>query len=112
MKIGKRFEHLIKNFFAALLQTILEQKPKMPKPPYNRILFMRFDALGDMILSFPVYRAARSALPETELDVLCSSQNIILLEDSGLVDSLLLAGKNPIELFTLNHALLKNFWLN
>jgi ADP-heptose:LPS heptosyltransferase len=101
MKIGKRLEHLIKNSIAALLRAILEQKPKTPQPPYKRILFLRFDALGDMILSFPVYRATRAALPETEIDILCSRKNVILLKDANLVDQLLIAGKNPLELLKL-----------
>ena len=101
MNIGKKIEHLLKNTMAALLRAMLEQKPKTPKPPYSKILFLRFDALGDMILSFPVYRAARTALPEARLDVLCSRKNIILLQETNLVDDLLVAGKNPLELIKL-----------
>jgi ADP-heptose:LPS heptosyltransferase len=101
MNVGKRFEHLLKNSIAALLRAVLEQKPKTPKPPYKRILFLRFDALGDMILSFPVYRAARAALPEAEIDVLCSRKNLILLKDANLANRLLVAGKNPLELIKL-----------
>jgi len=101
MKIGKKIEHLIKGSVAILLRAILEQKPKSPQPPFQRILFLRFDALGDMILSFPIYRATRVALPEIAIDVLCSSKNVILLKDSDLVDTLLVAGNNPIELFKL-----------
>jgi ADP-heptose:LPS heptosyltransferase len=101
MKIGKRLEHLLKNSIAALLKAVLEQKPMVPNPPYNRILFLRFDALGDMILSFPVYRAAKAALPEAEIDVLCSRKNLILLQDTNLANRLLVAGKNPLELIKL-----------
>jgi ADP-heptose:LPS heptosyltransferase len=101
MNIGKKIEVLLKNSIAALLRTALEQKPKSPMPPYKRILFLRFDALGDMILSFPIYRAARSALPDTELDVLCSEKNINLLQDTQLANNLLVAGKNPLGLIKL-----------
>jgi ADP-heptose:LPS heptosyltransferase len=101
MKIGKKIEHFLKNSLAALLRAVLEQSPRSPKPPYNKILFLRFDALGDMILSFPVYRAVRSALPDAEIDVLCSRKNIILLKDSDLANRLLVAGKNPLELIKL-----------
>jgi ADP-heptose:LPS heptosyltransferase len=101
MKIGKRLEHLLKNSIAALLRAVLEQKPKVPQPPYKRILFLRFDALGDMILSFPVYRATRTVLPESEIDVLCSRKNFILLEGSNLADRLLISEKNPLNLIKL-----------
>jgi len=101
MKIGKKIEHLIKDSVATLLRAVLEQKPKSPQPPYKRILFLRFDALGDMILSFPVYRAARAVLSESEIDVLCSRKNVILLQETNLADNLLIVAKNPIELIKL-----------
>ena len=101
MKIGKKFEHLIKNFVATLLRAVLEQNPQIPTPPYNRILFLRYDALGDMILSFPIYRAARAALPEAQIDVLCSRKNVILLEGTNLADTLFVSEKNPFNLLKL-----------
>jgi len=101
VKIGKNIEHLIKNSAASLLRAVLEQKPKIPRPPYNRILFLRYDALGDMILSFPVYRAARAALSEAQIDVLCSRKNVILLEGTNLADTLHVAEKNPLNLLKL-----------
>lgn len=100
MKLGKKIEHILKNSIAALLRALLEQEPKIPKSPYKRILFLRFDALGDMILSFPVYRATRNAIPETEIDVLCSQKNIILLKKTSLANNLLVASKNPLDLFS------------
>ena len=101
MKIGKKIEHLLKNAVAALLRAVLEQKPTIPKPPYGRILFLRFDALGDMILSFPIFRATRAALPKAEIDVLCSLKNVILLEGSQLADRLLVSEKNPLNILKL-----------
>lgn len=101
MNPGKKIEHFIKNLMTKILRRALEQEPRKPQAPYKRILFLRFDALGDMILSFPVYRATRSALPEAKIDVLCSRKNVILLQDANLVNDLLIAGKNPLELIKL-----------
>jgi len=101
MKTGKKIEHLLKNSVATLLRAVLEQKPTTPKPPYRRILFLRYDALGDMILSFPVYRAAREALPEAQIDVLCSRKNVILLTGANLTNKLFVSEKNPLNLFKL-----------
>jgi ADP-heptose:LPS heptosyltransferase len=101
MKIGKKIEHLIKNSVAALLRAVLEQNPKIPSPPYGRLLFMRYDALGDMILSFPVYRAARETLPQAQIDVLCSRKNVILLRGTNLANTLLVSEKNPLNLLKL-----------
>ena len=101
MKISKWFEHFVKNAVSLLLRTGLKQKPRIPQPPYKRILFLRFDALGDMILSFPIFRATRTALPDSKIDVLCSPQNITILKGSNLANTLLVAGKNPLNLVKL-----------
>jgi ADP-heptose:LPS heptosyltransferase len=96
MNPGKKIEHFIKDLMTKILRGALEQKPREPQPPYQRILFFRFDVLGDMILSLPVYRATRDALPGAEIDVLCSRKNLILLQDATLADRLLIADKNPL----------------
>jgi ADP-heptose:LPS heptosyltransferase len=101
MKIIKWFEHFVKNAVSQLLKAGLKQKPRIPKPPYRRILFLRYDALGDMILSFPIYRATRAAFPDSKIDVLCSPKNVTLLEGSSLANTLLVAGKNPLDLIKL-----------
>jgi len=96
MNPGKKIEHFIKNLMTKILRGALEQEPRKLQPPYNRILFFRFDVLGDMILSFPVYSATREASPGVRIDVLCSRKNVILLQDTTLVDGLLIADKNPL----------------
>jgi ADP-heptose:LPS heptosyltransferase len=96
MNPGKKIEHFIKNLMTKILRGALEQEPRKPQAPYKRILFFRFDVLGDMILSLPVYRATRDASPGAKIDVLCSRKNVILLQDTTLVDGLLIADKNPV----------------
>ena len=68
MNPGKRIEHFLKDLMTKILRGALEQKPRKPQPPYNRILFFRFDVLGDMILSLPVFRATRDASPAAKID--------------------------------------------
>ena len=101
MVFGKRLEHFIKDMAAAFLRKILEQPSQTLQPPFHRILFLRFDVLGDMILSIPVFKTTRSVLPNAEIDVLCSQKNYILLEGTTLVDHLHIYQKNPLRLLTL-----------
>lgn len=101
MSIGKKIEHSLKNTLAFLLKILLRQDECKPKPPYQRILFLRYDVIGDMILSIPVFKATRHAYPQTVIDVLCSQKNYILLADTGLADHLYVSGKNPLSLLKL-----------
>ena len=101
MVFGKRLEHIIKDTAAAFLRKILEQPSKTPWPPFHRILFLRFDVLGDMILSIPVFKTTRAVLPNAEIDVLCSPKNFILLEDTTLTDHLYIYKKNPLHMLAL-----------
>ena len=94
-------EYFFKRLFASVLHTWLKQRPKSAQPPFKKILFLRFDVLGDMILSIPVFKAMRRGFPESEIDVLCSEKNYILLEGTKLADNLYIAVKNPLRIISL-----------
>ena len=101
MNLSKRLEYFIKGIFASLLRSLLEQPAKNLQPPYHHILFLRFDVLGDMILSLPVFRATRRLLPESKIDVLCSMKNHVLLKGTSLADHLYIFQKNPLKILSL-----------
>ncbi len=101
MSLGKRLEIGFKNTSAALLRSLLSQPPREPAPPYRRILVLRYDVLGDMVLSLPVFREFRSALPDARIDALCSPPNAVLLRGSGYVDHIYLHYKNPLRTLKL-----------
>lgn len=49
-----------------------------------------------MILSLPIFRAARARFPEAEIDVLCDPKNAGPVENTGLVDHVALYDKDPL----------------
>lgn len=108
MGLVKRLEIGFKNTSAALLRRLLSQPPRIPAPPYRRILILRYDVLGDMVLSLPVLREFRRTLPNTRLDALCSPQNAVLLQGSGYVDHIYLHYKNPLRTLKLLRKLRRN----
>ncbi|MCK6620783.1 MAG: glycosyltransferase family 9 protein [Calditrichaceae bacterium] len=108
MGFVKRLEIGFKNTSAALLRSLLSQPPRTPAPPYRRILILRYDVLGDMVLSLPVFREFRRAFADTRLDALCSPQNAILLRGSGYVDRIYLHYKNPLRTLKLVRELRRN----
>ena len=62
----------------------------------ERILFIKLDVLGDMIVALPYLRALRRARPRAELTVLASNRGAVILkeqhtlEPDGLYDDLLI----------------------
>jgi ADP-heptose:LPS heptosyltransferase len=101
MNFLKKIEHVLKDILATILRAMLKQPEKALSPPYRRILFLRYDVLGDMILSIPVFRATRRRYPETEIGVLCSRKNYILLADTDLADDLYIFDKHPFKIYNL-----------
>ncbi|MCK4806156.1 MAG: glycosyltransferase family 9 protein [Candidatus Aegiribacteria sp.] len=46
----------------------------------NRILLMRWDAIGDMMVSLPLFRKVRELFPEAEIGIVVSKRNLPLLK--------------------------------
>jgi ADP-heptose:LPS heptosyltransferase len=108
LKILKKIELVFKDFISELLHFFLRQ-PSMEIPASaERILFFRYDVLGDMILSLPILRAIRETYPKVKIDVLCSPKNFKILENSGLAENLYIYKKNALSLIRLVFILRKN----
>jgi len=58
MKIIKELELGLKDLTSFLINRILKQPSREIPDSINRILFFRYDVLGDMILSRPVAKVA------------------------------------------------------
>ena len=96
--IFKRIEifgrKILMRFFALLQpKNIYDHLPS--DAPKGKILLMRQDKLGDMAVTIPFFRALKRALPESDIKILASRKNEILLKyddfDSVIYD------KNPIK---------------
>ena len=59
----------------------------------RKILFVRTDRIGDLVLSLPVFEAFKQ-LGESTLTVLCSIQAAVLLEKNSFVDHVLTLDEN------------------
>ena len=60
----------------------------------QRILFIRIDRIGDLVLSTPALKALKQAFPYTELVVLASLSNHSLLLHNPYVDKVLVYDRN------------------
>jgi len=94
MSVGKQLETRFKNFTSSLLKFFLKQPQMKPTPPYSRILFLRYGHIGDMILSLPVFRAARANYPNAQIDVICDLKNVNPLEENPFINDVYFYKKN------------------
>jgi ADP-heptose:LPS heptosyltransferase len=56
----------------------------------NRILILRYDRIGDMIVTTPVLRTLKRLNPRIRLDVLASNSNAEIVQQNPFVDNLLI----------------------
>ena len=54
MSLLKSLEKKAKRILSGILRFFFEQPAREPDLPVNKILFIRYGGIGDMILSFPV----------------------------------------------------------
>ncbi len=102
MSISKKLEAGFKNFTSALLKFFLKQPQIEPTPPYSRILFLRYGHIGDLILSLPLFRAARTRYSDAQIDVICDPKNANPLEENPIVDNVYFYKKNFFRIILLN----------
>jgi len=60
----------------------------------KKVLFLRYDRLGDMIITTPVFRELKLAYPNIEISVLASSANKDILNNNPYVDKVYTNHKN------------------
>lgn len=81
--------HLKVNLLVIFVATVmLVAKPikyiaGIKKQQKKRILFIKLDVLGDMIVTIPYLRALRQAYKDAELTVLASKRGAVILEEQG-----------------------------
>ncbi len=89
-QIAHRVEAVIKNGLTGFLGWMLGIRsvkgPLDPKKVHS-ILFIRNDAIGDMVLTTPLWRAVRKQFPHIRIGVAASFRNRAILDHDPNVDS-------------------------
>jgi ADP-heptose:LPS heptosyltransferase len=89
----RRLERKFKAWFIARLSSLMTPR-QLPSPPDwssrpHRIVMLRYDRLGDMVLSTGIIKAIALAQPTVIIDVLASVQNAVVLEGNPRVGNIL-----------------------
>lgn len=95
MKIKSlRFNKLLRILHKTIMRfadgiVLLFIKKHSGKSTYKKILIIRNDVLGDIIVSLPAIKSLKQQYPEAELDILVRPQYVNLLTDCRYIDRVL-----------------------
>ncbi len=101
MKLLKSIEKNIKHILSGTLRFFLEQLARKPDQPVNKVLFIRYGGIGDMILSIPVFKQLKTEHPKTEIDVLCDKKNVSPIEGANVTNNIFFYEKNISQTISL-----------
>lgn len=62
----------------------------------KKVLMFRYDRIGDMIITTPVFRELKKYYPNIEINILASKSNHIILKNNPYVDKVYLNSKNNL----------------
>lgn len=74
----------------------------------KRILLIRDDRVGDMVVTLPTIQFLKDTFPHLKIDVLCSSSNIAILQENPHIHYAYILPKNKIRRLTFLRSLRKN----
>ena len=84
-----------KNIKAKLLKFFTRKKvTKFNFKNTKKILFLRYDRIGDMIITTPVFRELKVSMPEINISVLASKINQSVIINNPYIDNIYLNNKN------------------
>jgi len=62
----------------------------------KKVLMLRYDRIGDMIITTPVFRELKREYPNIEINVLASKTNAIILKNNPYIDNIYHNSKNNL----------------
>lgn len=88
--ILKRFEHGFKRLFFLLSRPYLKRKRKdfanINPQNIKKVLFLRPEKLGDMVISLPVFYNLKKLYPHLEIYTICSPKNIAVVKNNANIE--------------------------
>ncbi len=101
MSLLKSLEKKTKRILSGTLRFFFEQPAREPNLPINKILFIRYGGLGDMILSIPVFKQVKVENPQAKIDVLCDRKNVKPIEGFELITQIFFYEKSFLKTISL-----------
>ena len=85
-----------KNYFKALLLRGITKKKNIEfdVKKSSKVLILRYDRIGDMVITTPVFRELKLAYPHIKITVLASKANKAVIVNNPYVDDIITNHKN------------------
>lgn len=92
-----RFRQFVRSIGNSVARTIFSPNPATY--PFivkkgTKVLFLRHDALGDMISTLPMFRMVKEQFPHMELHIMCTKANAAIIEHCDFIDRIHLVEKS------------------
>ncbi len=84
MNIELSIKKLFYSFFRIIFRNKNINKP-LKKGEVTNVLVLRYDAIGDMIVTLSVLRMLKQLIPESNIDIIASTRNISILDSESIV---------------------------
>ncbi len=111
MEALKPLEHKFKAFVFSLFKLFFTIGQKEFKPidgnKISKVLFLRPEKLGDMVISFPVFDGLKRHFPHIEISILGSLRNKAIIKNDRRFAKIYMYLKNPIKDFKTLKAMRK-----
>ena len=62
----------------------------------SKALMLRYDRIGDMVITTPVFRELKKVYPHIEINVLASKSNSMVIKNNPYVDNIFICNKNNL----------------
>ncbi|MDB6088814.1 MAG: hypothetical protein JWN85_1598 [Gammaproteobacteria bacterium] len=93
----RAFERRLKNLLIPTLGTLMRPRGSREPPNWSagphRVLYLRYDRIGDMVLATGIIKAIVSAQPTVKVDVLASAANAAVLRGNPYVHAVVTVDK-------------------
>jgi ADP-heptose:LPS heptosyltransferase len=89
MKLLKRLESLNRKAMYGLIKLFLrnlDSEIPVNQNKIKKILILRYDAIGDMIVTTPIFEIIKKNIPDVELHILASHRNYSIIANEPLLD--------------------------
>ena len=97
----KPLEHKFKAFVFAVVKLFLKEGRKDFKiidgNKINKVLFLRPEKIGDMVISFPVFDGMKKHFPQIKISLLGSPKNYAIIKNDKRFEKLYMYTKNPLK---------------
>ncbi len=109
-KLLKKFESIIRSFLYDIINILLRNEKiteKINPQHIHKVLVIRYDVIGDMVVTLPMIKLIKELIPNAEIHLLASVSNSKIVENDNIISKIHLFDGKIIKSFFKLHKLRK-----